>query len=116
MTQTNITEEALAEALHRLVDQIYTEAQGAASSSDETETPAQVVPPTTEYPYADDYGDVPMNDKIPENSKTITIDSSTSRFSGAVWYKKVQEQIVTIAGLGGIGRFGNLNNFYYLCA
>ena len=55
--------------------------------------------------------------EIPENSQTITVDETTSRFSGAIWYEERQKQTVTLAGVGGIGRFGNLikkivkNNF-----
>lgn len=41
--------------------------------------------------------------EIPENSKTLLLDESTSRFSGAVWYEKIQEKKVILAGLGGIG-------------
>lgn len=49
--------------------------------------------------------------EIPVNSQTITVDETTSRFSGAIWYEEIQKQIVTLAGVGGIGRFGNLVNF-----
>lgn len=43
--------------------------------------------------------------EIPENSATITIDETTSRFSGAIWYEEVQKQTVTLAGIGGIGGY-----------
>ena len=43
--------------------------------------------------------------EIPENSQTITVDETTSRFSGAIWYEEIQKQIVTLAGLGGIGGY-----------
>lgn len=49
--------------------------------------------------------------EIPVNSQTITVDETTSRFSGAIWYEEIQKQTVTLAGVGGIGRFGNLINF-----
>lgn len=49
--------------------------------------------------------------EIPENSATITVDETTSRFSGAIWYEQIKKQTVTLAGVGGIGRFGNLINF-----
>lgn len=49
--------------------------------------------------------------EIPVNSATITVDETTSRFSGAIWYEQIRKQIVTLAGVGGIGRFGNLVNF-----
>lgn len=49
--------------------------------------------------------------EIPTNSQTITVDETTSRFSGAIWYEEIQKQVVTLAGVGGIGRFGNLVNF-----
>lgn len=55
------------------------------------------------------------NEPIPENSRSLLIREETSRFSGSVWFEKVQEKRITLAGLGGIGRFGNLNYFSYLC-
>lgn len=49
--------------------------------------------------------------EIPVNSESLNIDETTSRFSGAIWYEELQKQIITLAGVGGIGRFGNLINF-----
>ena len=43
--------------------------------------------------------------EIPENSQTITVDETTSRFSGAIWYEEIQKQTVTLAGIGGIGSY-----------
>lgn len=41
--------------------------------------------------------------EIPENSKSIIVSDTTSRFSGAIWYDKVKQTSVTLAGVGGIG-------------
>ena len=49
--------------------------------------------------------------EIPANSATLLVDEATSRFSSAIWYEKIQEKTIIIAGIGGIGRFGNLINF-----
>lgn len=69
------------------------------------------------YPHAPEGSEQgELNEPIPENSRTLLIREETSRFSSAIWFEKVQEKRVTLAGLGGIGRFGNLNNIYYLCA
>lgn len=38
-----------------------------------------------------------------ENSQTILINETTSRFSDAEWFNKIKEQTVTIGGIGGIG-------------
>ncbi len=43
--------------------------------------------------------------EIPENSKSILVKESTSRFSSAVWYDKIQEQDIMVAGIGGIGGY-----------
>lgn len=43
--------------------------------------------------------------EIPVNSQTITVDETTSRFSGAIWYEEIQKQVVTLAGIGGIGSY-----------
>lgn len=41
--------------------------------------------------------------KLPENSPTLLIDDSTSRFSGTLWYEAIQKSRIILAGLGGIG-------------
>lgn len=41
--------------------------------------------------------------KIPLNSPTLLMDESTTRFSGAEWFKEIQKARVIIAGIGGIG-------------
>lgn len=43
--------------------------------------------------------------EIPVNSQTITVDETTSRFSGAIWYEEIQKQAVTLAGVGGVGSY-----------
>lgn len=43
--------------------------------------------------------------EIPTNSATLLIDESTSRFSSAIWYKKIQEKTIILAGIGGIGSY-----------
>ena len=40
---------------------------------------------------------------LPENSPTVSIDDSTSRFSGTEWYDEVTNKTIMIAGCGGIG-------------
>lgn len=49
--------------------------------------------------------------EIPTNSATLLVDEATSRFSSAIWYENIQRKTVILAGVGGIGRFGNLINF-----
>lgn len=43
--------------------------------------------------------------EIPVNSESLNIDETTSRFSGAIWYEKLQKQTITLAGVGGIGSY-----------
>ena len=50
-------------------------------------------------------------DNTPLNLKITRYDESSSRFSSAIWYEKIQEKTIILAGIGGIGRFGNLINF-----
>lgn len=52
-----------------------------------------------------------VHQEIPANSETLLIDDTTSRFSSAIWYENIQKKVITLAGVGGIGRFGNLINF-----
>ena len=49
--------------------------------------------------------------EIPTNSATLLVDEATSRFSSAIWYENIQKKTIILAGVGGIGRFGNLKNF-----
>lgn len=52
-----------------------------------------------------------VHQEIPENSGSLLVDETTSRFSGAIWYEAIQKKVIVLAGVGGIGRFGNLINF-----
>lgn len=71
----------------------------------ETETPVPVSSEPT-YPHAPEGSEQgELNAPIPENSRSLLISEETSRFSGAVWFEKVQEKRVTLAGLGGIGSY-----------
>lgn len=40
-----------------------------------------------------------------ENSESYKVAENTSRFSSAVWFNKIQEKDITLAGLGGIGSY-----------
>lgn len=51
------------------------------------------------------------HNEIPKNSGSLLVNEATSRFSSAIWYQKIQEKRIVLAGVGGIGRFGNLINF-----
>lgn len=42
---------------------------------------------------------------IPENSSSITMDESTTRFSSALWFKEIQNKVIILAGIGGIGSY-----------
>lgn len=42
---------------------------------------------------------------IRPNSDTILIDETSSRFSSAIWAERVTKELVTLAGLGGIGSY-----------
>ena len=42
---------------------------------------------------------------LPVNSKSFEIDDSISRFSGAEWFNAIQETVISLAGLGGIGGY-----------
>lgn len=46
-----------------------------------------------------------QEDAIPENSPTLMLDDSTSRFSGAEWFQEVQNKTILFGGAGGIGSF-----------
>lgn len=43
--------------------------------------------------------------EIPVNSATLLVDGATSRFSSAIWYGKIQEKVIVLAGVGGIGSY-----------
>lgn len=43
--------------------------------------------------------------EIPTNSATLLVDEATSRFSSAIWYEKIREKTIVLAGVGGIGSY-----------
>ena len=67
---------------------------------------APPAPSEPTYPYTpEEFEQGELNEPIPENSRTFLIREETSRFSGSVWFEKVQEKRITLAGLGGIGSY-----------
>lgn len=40
---------------------------------------------------------------IPLNSPTLLVDETTTRFSGAEWFREIQRSRIIVAGVGGIG-------------
>lgn len=42
---------------------------------------------------------------LPLNSPSLLVSDTTSRFSSAEWFTKIQKQAVTLGGLGGIGSY-----------
>lgn len=42
---------------------------------------------------------------LPVNSPSLLMDDTTSRFSSAIWYNKIREKSITLAGIGGIGSY-----------
>lgn len=45
------------------------------------------------------------HNEIPKNSGSLLVDEATSRFSSAIWYQKIQEKRIVLAGVGGIGSY-----------
>lgn len=43
--------------------------------------------------------------EIPPNSGSLLVNEVTARFSTAIWYEKIQEKTIILAGLGGIGSY-----------
>lgn len=57
----------------------------------------------TEYSYYEG-SESDIADELPTNNTTDII-STTSRFSSALWFDKVKEQQIILAGVGGIGSY-----------
>lgn len=45
------------------------------------------------------------HNEIPKNSGSLLVNEATSRFSSAIWYQKIQEKRIVLAGVGGIGSY-----------
>lgn len=45
------------------------------------------------------------NTIIPEQSSTLDVNTTTERFSSALWFEVIQKQKILLAGLGGIGSY-----------
>ena len=85
MEEPTVLPDVLAEALENF--------QNTINEVTETETPQTIEEPSDE------------GEKLEPISKTFFMSETTSRFSSAAWYNKVQEKDVLIAGLGGIGSY-----------
>lgn len=101
LTNTHFTIEQLVNEINNITS-IPAEREGSnAESFPLSEEEAQILEQAVEE----------AHQEIPVNSDTLLIDDTTSRFSSAIWYEKIQEKLIVLAGVGGIGRFGNLINF-----
>lgn len=56
---------------------------------------------------AEEVVEEPQEEEQPQGS-SLLFDDSTTRFRGAPWYEIAQNQIVTVAGIGGIGSWAAL--------
>ena len=106
-------DERFASALQNFTEAVTTAAEDTEHNEATTDSQETTTDVSREYPYARVYArnaeGASFKDKLTENSKTISTELNTSRFSSAIWYNKVQEKVITIAGLGGIGSY-----VYYL--
>lgn len=105
-------DERVAAAVQNFTEAVATAVENTEHNEATTDSQETATDVNREYPYAGLYArntSASFKDKLPENSKTISTELNTSRFSSAIWYNKVQEQVITIAGLGGIGSY-----VYYL--
>lgn len=96
----DIVSELTAQALSQIA-----EGQNVENDPNTDDSPAEGVQLSPEEEAMLEAALVEEHHEIPENSATITIDETTSRFSGAIWYEQIQKQIVTLAGVGGIGSY-----------
>ena len=105
-------DERVAAAVQNFTEAVATAVENTEHNEATTDSQETTTDVNREYPYAGPYArntSASFKDKLPENSKTISTELNTSRFSSAIWYNKVQEKVITIAGLGGIGSY-----VYYL--
>lgn len=105
-------DERVASALQNFTEAVATATEDTEHNEATTDSQETTTDINREYPYAGLYArntSASFKDKLPENSKTISTELNTSRFSSAIWYNKVQEKAITLAGLGGIGSY-----VYYL--
>src|SRR5574344_76547 len=105
---TQELEETIA-GLQRMVEEevaVPVEAQEPTEVTEEAPTPEVTYPSFGDdsEALAESLAETPVN-PIPENSSSILIDETTSRFSSAIWYEKVKEKMITLAGLGCIGSY-----------
>lgn len=88
------------EELHESGSEDSTDIQEQAEASREEQvesTSTQEETPSTDTPQEQSEGVL-----LPLNSPTLLIDDSTSRFSGAEWYREIQKARIIIGGMGGI--------------
>lgn len=104
LTDVGYTPDSPTEQLTSIVEEEHD-----SSSFQEAEEVLEVPEPAQTNTVPDVPVEVPQNeDLIPENSPTLTMDDSTIRFSGALWYEAIKKTRIILAGLGGIGSWCGL--------
>lgn len=76
--------------------------------SPDPDTPRLDTLDTNLVDYMRELGIISTPEYLELNSESLEVKENTARFSGAMWYEAIQQKIITLAGVGGIGRFGNL--------
>ena len=92
------------EEIERLVEEAHTEVvQQSDTTEDTTEDNIEIEDIITTSSTHDEQA-ANIN-KIPENSDSLLVSETTSRFSSAIWYDNIKTKNIIVAGIGGIGSY-----------
>lgn len=70
-----------------------------------SEEESRLLEQTLEEAHDDTTSSSEVTQEIPVNPGSLLVSESTSRFSSAIWYEKLQEKTIILAGVGGIGSY-----------
>ena len=110
-TEPQLTLQHLRDAMNEITSIALTPDEVIVDQGPRTEQPEESSPLSEEERQILEQAVEEAHNEIPTNSGSLLVDESTSRFSSAIWYEAIQKKTIILAGVGGIGRFGNLINF-----
>lgn len=88
---------------HERLEELRSRLNGLINETSDTAESVEEEEQTEEEDNEEVEASVPEVYDLPENSKTLEVDETTARFSGAEWYEAIKTQNILIGGAGGIG-------------
>ena len=104
--EENLTDEEFERLADRLVEEAHSElAQQPTTEATIPDLEDLIITTPTTIDESTTIVNTEFTKEIPENSDSLLVSETTSRFSSAIWYDNIKTKDILVAGIGGIGSY-----------